>query len=114
MESNDVPLLQLRCRITRNCSLWQLVQQENVVVVRGNTNLPGPLLRKVFREASECKVPRSDAYSVEFFRIFEHMRFRNHVQGLVASCKPGAQHTFQLQALIDRSKWNLQGPRRIF
>ena len=85
MESNDVPLLQLRCRITRPCSLWQLVQQENVVVVRGNTNLPGPLLRKVFREASECKVPRSDAYSVEFFRIFEHMRFRNHVQGLVAS-----------------------------
>lgn len=36
---------------------------ENVVVVRGNTNL-------------------SDAYSVEFFRIFEHMRFRNHVQGI--------------------------------
>ncbi|CAE7424018.1 SLC2A3 [Symbiodinium sp. CCMP2592] len=24
----------------------------------------------------------SDAYSVEFFRIFEHMRFRNHVQGI--------------------------------
>ena len=24
---------------------------------------------------------RSDAYSVEFFRMFEHMRFRNEVQG---------------------------------
>ncbi|CAE7354176.1 Top3a, partial [Symbiodinium pilosum] len=36
---------------------------ENVVVVRGDRNL-------------------SDAYSVEFFRIFEHMRFRNEVQGV--------------------------------
>ena len=85
MESNDVPLLQIRCKIIRNCMPWQLVQQENVVVVRGNTNLPGPYAEKSFREAWESKVPRSDAYSVEFFRIFEHMRFRNHVQGPVAS-----------------------------
>eukprot|EP00439_Symbiodinium_sp_Y106_P040039 s2298_g4.t3 len=48
---------------------------ENVVVVRGNTNL-------------------SDAYSVEFFRIFEHMRFRNHVQGIDRQVEvepPGSQ-----------------------
>ena len=29
----------------------------------------------------ESMVLRSDAYTVEFFRIFEHMRFRNEVEG---------------------------------
>ncbi|CAE7033027.1 Top3a [Symbiodinium natans] len=42
---------------------------ENVVVVRGNKNLAA-------------------AYSVEFFRIFEHMRFRNDVQGIGKKSEP--------------------------
>ncbi|CAJ1442809.1 unnamed protein product [Effrenium voratum] len=41
---------------------------ENMILVRGDRNL-------------------SDAYTVEFFRIFEHMRFRNEVEGhLKAPC----------------------------